>query len=94
MSKPEQGWQVILHREPDRVLSRLPRQLVKRIWAKIQELKKDPRPNGCVKIRGTQYDSLYRLRVGDWRISYAIENDQLIVLVLEIAPRGDAYRKF
>jgi mRNA-degrading endonuclease RelE of RelBE toxin-antitoxin system len=36
------------------------------------------------------YDNLYRIRVGDWRISCAIEDDDLVILVIEIAPRGNA----
>jgi mRNA-degrading endonuclease RelE of RelBE toxin-antitoxin system len=32
------------------------------------------------------------VRVGDWRITYALEDDRLIVLIVEIAPRGGAYR--
>lgn len=51
---------------------------------------KEPRPHGFTKLSG--YENLYRIRVGDWRISYAIEDDALIVLVIEIKPRGDAYR--
>ena len=62
--------------------------------ARIQELKRGlaeaPRPLGGKKLQG--YDNLFRIRVGDWRISYAVEDDRLIVLVLEVAPRGDAYR--
>ena len=38
------------------------------------------------------FDDLYRQRVGDWRISYALEEDQLIILIVEIASRGGAYR--
>jgi len=53
-------------------------------------LAKNPRPAGCKKLSG--FDNLYRVRVGDWRISYAIEDERLVILVLEIAPRGDAYR--
>ena len=34
----------------------------------------------------------YRLRVGDWRVIYEIQNDELIILVLKIAPRGEVYR--
>ena len=53
-------------------------------------LAKNPRPAGCKKLSG--FDNLYRVRVGDWRISYAIEDERLVILVLEIALRGDAYR--
>ena len=36
--------------------------------------------------------SIYRLRVGDWRVIYEIENDGLIILVLRVASRGEVYR--
>jgi mRNA interferase RelE/StbE len=83
-------WQIKIMRQPERILSRLPHDLLKRLDRKIQSLTNDPRPEGCIKLEG--YDKLYRVRVGDWRISYAIEEDQLIVLILEVAPRGGAYR--
>jgi mRNA interferase RelE/StbE len=89
-----QEWRINIHREPEKVLRRLPKNLRTRIWAKIRELKTDPRPDGCKKLSGTQYDNLYRVRVSSWRISYAIDDDRLVILVLEIAPRGDAYRRF
>ena len=85
-----QQWKVEIHREAERVLQRLPRNLMERIDRKIQSLASDPRPPGGKKLAG--YDNLYRLRVGDWRISYAVEDEQLIVLIIEVASRGGAYR--
>jgi mRNA interferase RelE/StbE len=90
MSEPGRRWQIIIDREPRKVMRRLPRNLLQRINQAIQDLAEDPRPSGCVKLVG--HDNLYRVRVGDWRISYAVEDDQLIVLVIEVAPRGGAYR--
>ncbi len=83
-------WKVIIHRRAEKVLYRLPKDALERIRAAIRKLTQDPKPEGCKKLAG--YDNLYRVRVGDWRISYAIEEEQLIILILEIAPRGDAYR--
>jgi mRNA interferase RelE/StbE len=89
---PIEGWQIIILHDPEKVLRKLPRNLLKRIQVKIDDLAKEPRPEGCKKLAG--YDNLYRVRIGDWRISYAIEDDKLIILILEIAPRGGAYRDF
>jgi len=89
MPEAERRWQVLIDKQPERIFRRLPRPLLQRIREKIWELSRDPSPRGCMKLRG--YDNLYRVRVGDWRISYAIEDDRLIVLVLEVAPRGSAY---
>jgi mRNA interferase RelE/StbE len=85
-------WKVVFHRQAEKVLHRLPKDLLSRLWRAIQNLAANPRPEGCKKLEG--HDNLYRIRVGDWRVSYAVEDDTLIVLILEIAPRGGAYRKF
>ena len=83
-------WQVIIHRKAEKILKRLDGDMLERIRRAIRSLANDPRPAGVKKLTG--YDNLYRVRVGDWRIIYAIEEDRLIVLVLEISPRGGAYR--
>ena len=56
----------------------------------MEALADDPRPTGCKKLAGRT--NHYRVRVGDWRISYAVYDDRLLILVVEIAKRGDAYR--
>jgi len=84
------SWQVIIHRKAERVLKRLDGDMLERIRQAIRGLASEPRPIGYKKLTG--HENLYRIRVGDWRIIYAIEDKQLIVLVLEIAPRGGAYR--
>ena len=81
---------MIIDRQPQRALRRLPRDLLERIDQAISSLAADPRPTGCDKQAG--HDNLCRVRVGEWRITYAVEDDRLIVLVLEAAPRGRAYR--
>lgn len=83
-------YQIIITKKPEKTLHKLPRNVVNRLAQAIDTLADNPRPADCKKLVG--YDNLYRMRVGDWRISYAIEEDQLIVLVLEVAARGSAYR--
>jgi len=61
-----------------------------RIVAKIQSLATDPRPPGSRKLSG--YDK-YRIRLGAWRILYSIEDARLIVTVIRIAHRREAYRR-
>ena len=41
---------------------------------------------------GKHFENLYRIRVGEWRILYAIEEDRLVVLILEVVLRNQAYR--
>jgi mRNA interferase RelE/StbE len=66
--------------------------LLGRIDNAIRSLAKDPRPKGYKKLASKKYDNLYRIRVGDWRILYAIQDDKLIVLVLDVVRRDQAYR--
>ena len=79
-----------LDRSVVKQLHRLPRTLVERIAKAIDGLRTNPRPIGCKRLVG--FDQVYRLRVGDWRIVYEVQDQQLIVLVIEIDARGSAYR--
>jgi len=56
----------------------------------IANLRDDPRPVGCKKLVG-EVDQ-WRIRVGDWRVIYRIEDGRLVVLVVTVAPRGGVYR--
>ena len=90
MSEPATKWQVITLRQTERVLRRLPRDLLERIRAAVQGLAQDPWPPGCKRLVG--HRNMYRIRVGNWRIIYVIETDRSVVVIVEIAPRGEAYR--
>jgi mRNA interferase RelE/StbE len=68
------------------------RPLLQRIDEAIRSLASDPRPGGSKKLVGKQFDNLYRIRVGDWRILYAVEEDRLVILVLDVVRRDQAYR--
>jgi mRNA interferase RelE/StbE len=56
---------------------------------KIRELANDPRPPGCKKLRGSK--GLWRIRVGDYRIVYAVNDSAKTVDITRIAHRRDAY---
>jgi len=83
-------WHIIMKRQPEKMLRRLPRNLGRRIDGAILSLIDNPQPVNSKKLVG--HDNLYRLRIGDWRVVYAIENEQLIILVIRIASRGSAYQ--
>ena len=61
----------------------------KRMLKAIEALAEDPRPSGCVPIKG-QVD-MWRIRVGDYRVRYEVDDDVLVVLMLKVAPRGGFY---
>jgi mRNA interferase RelE/StbE len=70
-------------------LCQLERSAQERIAAALLELKDIPRPLGCKKLKASDD---YRIRVGDYRIIYRIYDDVLVVVVIRIAHRKDAYR--
>jgi len=59
------------------------------IVLRIRQLAENPRPPGSKKLSG--YDR-YRIRQGVYRIIYAIEDDKLVVYVIKVGHRKDAYR--
>ncbi len=62
----------------------------KRIVARIQSLRTEPRPEGCEKLSGNF--KLYRIRVGSYRVIYSIDAGAVEVHVVKIGHRKDVYR--
>jgi len=63
-----------------------------RISDEVVGLEKEPRPHGCVALKG--YANIYRIRVGKFRVIYEIKDKVLVVLVIRIAKREDVYHGF
>ena len=81
--------EVRIGRSAAKELESLPDQFIDRVAAKIDSLSTQPRPPGCKKLRGA--DDLWRVRVGDYRIIYVIDDTQSIVEIRVIRHRKDAY---
>jgi mRNA interferase RelE/StbE len=71
-------------------LAKMPQPHRRRIAKRIDRLAENPRPRGVEKLAGVE--SLYRIRIGDYRVVYQIHDDVLLVLVVRIGGRGDVYR--
>lgn len=71
-------------------LKKIQKKDLERITKRIQSLAKEPRPSGCEKLAGQER---YRIRQGNYRIVYSIEDDKLIVLVVKVGHRRDIYKK-
>ena len=68
------------------------KELLGRLDARILSLRQDPRPPGCRKLKSGRYDNLYRIREGDWRVLYSVEDERVVVLILDVVRRDTAYR--
>lgn len=78
-----------IKRSAARELEQVPLKDRRRIVTRIQALAHDPRPPGAEKLSGQER---YRIRQGDYRILYEIENQILRVMVVKIGHRRDVYR--
>ena len=74
-----------------RQLKKIDRRVLPQIVEKIDSLAGEPRPRGCEKLSG--YDNLYRVRVGDYRIVYGVEDRLVLVVVLKVGNRADVYQR-
>ena len=74
-----------------RQLKKLDRSILVQVAARIDSLADDPRPSGCEKLSG--YDSLHRVRVGDYRIVYAVKDELLLVIVVKVGSRAEIYQR-
>jgi mRNA interferase RelE/StbE len=79
-----------MHRDAVRAYRRLHGPLRDRIRAAVDSLANEPRPVGAVKLAGRDD---FRIRVGDYRIVYAIDDHDHAVLVARIAHRREVYRR-
>ena len=70
-------------------LKEVPKQDVQRILEGIDALRDEPRPQGSVKLSGKEY---YRVRQGNYRIIYEIQDSQLVVIVIKAGHRREVYR--
>ena len=73
-----------------RELEKLDNRERQRVGRKISELAHNPRPSGAKKLQGE--GGWWRVRVGDYRIIYAIEDARLVVLVVRVGHRREVYR--
>jgi mRNA interferase RelE/StbE len=73
-----------------RDLRAIPKEMLLRVSRKVDSLSDNPRPSGVEKLSGSE--NSYRVRVGDYRILYQIEDEVLRVLVARVGHRREIYR--
>ena len=81
-------YRIDIRRKAEKFIRTLPRQDKERVLSAIYRL---PEGEDIKKLQG--HEGLMRLRVGDYRIIYRMDNGRLIVLVIDAGSRGDIYKR-
>jgi len=82
-------YKIELRRRAQRALDRLPESDFRAVVKAIKELARTPRPRGIEKVKSA---GLWRIRQGDYRVIYAINDNQKLITVVRIGHRREIYR--
>ena len=80
---------VFIERYAQKQIAKLDKKIIPVVKEAIAGLALDPRPFGYKKLKG---EEAYRIRIGDYRIIYEIEDDKIIVTVVSVGHRKDIYK--
>ncbi len=82
-------YELKLHRTVEKQMQRIPKKHRERVISTMRSLCEDPRPSGCIKLD----DVLYRVRQGQYRIIYAVFDNEVVVVICKVARRAeDTYK--
>ena len=84
-------YSIVIEKNAERFIMKLPRPEKERVLKAIYKL---PDEGDIKRLRGFQNAGLYRLRVGEYRIIYTVDNGKLVVCVIDAGNRGQIYRKY
>ncbi len=85
------SYAIIISKSVQKQIDNLPSDLALRVIEKIQNLASEPRPDGIVKLKGS--DNEYRIRISDYRVRYEIDDESQLVQILQCKHRKDVYKK-
>ncbi|MCI8295844.1 MAG: type II toxin-antitoxin system RelE/ParE family toxin [Lachnospiraceae bacterium] len=82
---------IIIEKLAEKFIMKLPKPEKERVLKAIYRL---PDGNDIKQLKGQRSKGMYRLRVGDYRVIYTVNNEKLIVLVIDAGNRGQIYNKY
>lgn len=83
------SYSLFIKKDAEKEIRALPKSDLKRIVQKIQSLSDNPRPEGCEKLKGEEG---YRIRQGDYRVVYLIDDAERTVRIMRVGHRREIYR--
>jgi mRNA interferase RelE/StbE len=88
-SHKDSAYAVVFESGARREMKKLPPDPRRRLEPAVLALANDPRPRGCKKLTGSL--DLWRIRVGDYRMVYRIQDDELLVIIVRVGNRSEVY---
>ncbi|MBW4425235.1 MAG: type II toxin-antitoxin system RelE/ParE family toxin [Nostoc desertorum CM1-VF14] len=85
------SYAIVISKSVQKQIDNLPNDVIERVIEKIQNLASEPRPDGIVKLKSSNNE--YRIRIGDYRVRYEIDDESQLVQILQCKHRKDVYRK-
>jgi mRNA interferase RelE/StbE len=85
----ENAYQIKFSRSARKELEALDAALVNRIFPRIEALRNEPRPSGCRKLVGSE--NTWRIRVGDYRVLYSLDDKSNTIDIIAVRHRSKAY---
>ena len=84
------SYKVVWKRSAEKELRKLPKEMIRKLLDQVSMLSRDPFPAGVKKLVNSE--SVYRLRIGDYRLIFRVEQPKLIIEVILVGHRRDVYR--
>ena len=84
-------YEVYVEKTAENDLKRLPTATIQRIIFQIRTLGENPKPPGCRKLTGSKND--WRIRIGDYRVLYEIDEKAKTVRIMRVRHRREVYRR-
>jgi mRNA interferase RelE/StbE len=85
-------YKILFSSDAEKTFVKLDKKIAKRIFIALEQLSSNPFDNSNTKKMKGKEGNYYRLRTGNYRIIYEIINDELIIFVVRLGPRGDIYK--
>jgi len=85
-----ESYKIYFRKSAAKELEKLPKAALRKIIKRIERLSDEPRPAGCEKLSGHE---LYRVRQGDYRIVYSIQDNELTIWVIKVGHRKNIYKR-
>jgi len=84
------NYSIVFTRSARKEIESLDTSVVNRVFSKIENLEENPRPKGCRKIQSQE--NLWRIRIGEYRVIYAVDDKRRVIDIIAIRHRRDAYK--